>query len=175
MEYFDECYTATLDSEIDSRIASSRAQPRPPTASAMHDPTEQDLAIADRANAHGASAFAPGTSLREAAGQQLRAYERASAASAPRKTSGRLYQPAPGLTIVIAATGEAFWGLHHVDGVYVADPDICRRAQRNSVDNDHRSALRRNALYDLERARFALTDAGHAALVGRNTSTTSAA
>jgi hypothetical protein len=117
----------------------------------MREPTEQDIRAADRANLFGA--IAPlGMSMRDAARRQMEAYERA---QGPRH---RFYQAAPGLTI--DRDGEAWWGTYHCDGIYLANPDLCRRAQRNSIERDHLEALRRNDWIDRRSLQFEVTERG---------------
>lgn len=98
----------------------------------------------------------------------MQAYERA------RCSRPRLYQSAVSLTIIEANSGDPYWGTYHCAGVYIADPDLCKRAQRALIERDHLEALRRNDWMDRQELTYAVTETGRAALDDSNTAARSA-
>ena len=113
--------------------------------------TDRDLELADRANLHGASHFASGTTLRDAAAQQLRAYAAAERAAA---ASPIPWQPFVGG--VILKESSPYWGPFHCCGVYVATG--AEHAHRVLIARAHLEALRENDYRDRQRLTFELTE-----------------
>ncbi|HEY2377608.1 MAG TPA: hypothetical protein VGH98_16635 [Gemmatimonadaceae bacterium] len=142
----------------------------------MHDPTEQDLELADRVNEIAPNAFPISTDgpqpehvRREMAAASARAQRLAFdqaricvAAIPPAVHQSPFYQPFDGA--VIFRDGQPWWGMFYAAGVYVADAETARRAQRHLIEIDHRQALRENDYRDRCALRFAVTEQGRSAL-----------
>jgi hypothetical protein len=65
---------------------------------------------------------------------------------------------------VILKNGEPYCGAYYAAGVYLADAETCRRAQKHLLEIDHRQALRENDWRDKNVLTFDITDYGLAAI-----------
>jgi hypothetical protein len=142
----------------------------------MHDPTKQDIELADRVNEITLGSFPISSNgpqpehvrramAATAARTQRLAYDQARTCVAAIPSAARqstFYQPFDGA--VILRNGQPWWGMFYAAGVYLADAETARQAHRHLIEIDHRQALRENDYCDRCALRFAVTEQGRSAL-----------